>query len=584
MVRRQLISPAPVVGMGLLIVGLALAMGYAAAELPPAMGLALVLAPPLAWTLIRNARIGLYLATLGILTVPYWYTLGTQQLAVFRVLSVLSLTALLAAERTRLRLADGLLALLVAGMVLSWLLQDNQPGAGKILLNELLPLLFYVAMRSAGPEHSGLLMRTIAIGGALGALSVIYEWHVGHLIFQDPTDYSWNASDTTIFRPGGIFGSPPGASTVLAVTALCTLPLLRSSRGWSRWAWTACLSLSTLGVVVTFTRASLIGLAAGTLVYLWLSRSRLLNPVTVLGMCLATAVVAMLVLPRLSQSTGFQQSFVRSGNLAARESYWKLALPIVASSPTHLFFGLGAEAAEAARQNGLTPRVLASAPVLVQHGTHNQYVLTLLEQGLIGLLLLVGWLATVVGSGIRAARRSWSPDVSALTGAVVAVGVIMLANNALLHVPSFCVLACAAGLLVTLSSSSSREPGTPTAEQWGPFALAGIAPAHGGGLPIATVPALPEGHASTATLDDPTDDRSRQSAAAPSDAPVGQDREPTASGSGRGGQGAVRPAVAQGHRLRLVVGDVDGRRVELVLDACDLRAHLDAQGFQRRFG
>jgi hypothetical protein len=38
-----------------------------------------------------------------------------------------------------------------------------------------------------------------------------------------------------------------------------------------------------------------------------------------------------------------------------------------------------------------------------------------------------------------------------------------------------------------------------------------------------------------------------------------------------------RDAVAHRHRLDLVMGDVDGRGLELVLDARDLRAHLDAQ-------
>ena len=38
-----------------------------------------------------------------------------------------------------------------------------------------------------------------------------------------------------------------------------------------------------------------------------------------------------------------------------------------------------------------------------------------------------------------------------------------------------------------------------------------------------------------------------------------------------------RDAVAHRHRLDLVVGDVDGRRLQLVLDAGDLGAHLDAQ-------
>ncbi len=35
--------------------------------------------------------------------------------------------------------------------------------------------------------------------------------------------------------------------------------------------------------------------------------------------------------------------------------------------------------------------------------------------------------------------------------------------------------------------------------------------------------------------------------------------------------------IAEGHRLRLIVGDVDGRRAELVLQARDLRPHLHAQ-------
>jgi O-antigen ligase len=439
-------------------VGLAVAvlLAYMLAHAGPALVFGAVLALPAAWLVVAHPRSALYLGVAGILTIPYWYTVGVQQAAVFRLACLVVLVACAVARPRRLVLSDWLLLAIVAGTVVSWLVQDAQPGVGKILLNELLPVAFYIAARTVDPDHQLRVLAVVAIAGALGGLTVIYEWHVGHLIFQNPSDYSWNASDTTIFRAGGIFGSPPGASTVLAVTALCGVPLFRAAHRWRRLAWTLCIAVSVLASFVTFTRASLIGLALGLVVYLWLVRSRLLSPLLLLTLAIVTTFFVVFAIPKVSQSASFQQSFIRPGNLVVRTSYWQLALPIVGSSPSRVLFGLGAETAEVARLNGVVPGGLASAPVLILHGTHNQYVLVLLEQGAVGLTLLVAWLVAAIAHGARAARRTVSPTAAALTGAVVAIAAIMLANNALLHPPSFALLALAAGLLANHGVRAAR--------------------------------------------------------------------------------------------------------------------------------
>lgn len=434
---------------------IALINGYAIAQGKATIAIVFLALPLL--TLRRITRYdGLAVAVILTLAVPYWYTLGSPQVAVFRVAAVCALITALFARNVRLTLVDGAVVAIVLITVLSWLLQDDQPGVGKIVLNEMIPFALYVSARTLSAKHVGQIMTVIVIAGAVGAATVIYEFLAGHVLFVDPASYSWNSSSATIFRPGGFFGSPPGAATVLALAIMCGIPIGNLSGKWRILNRTA-LAMMIVACVLTFTRASLIGLGIGFLAYLWLMRSSLVTPTRLLVAVFALSIIVVVVLPRVENTRTFQQGIIRPGNLAVRESYWKLALPIITASPHNAISGIGAEQTLVPRYGGTMPSTLASSPVLIEHGTHNQYILTALEEGLVGLLALVVWIAATIRTGLRTVRREHDSLSAALVGATVTFAVTMLANNALLHPPSFAMIALVSGLIIARSTARSLK-------------------------------------------------------------------------------------------------------------------------------
>lgn len=457
---RRVFSPNRLLAM--LLAPLAVFLGYAVATGRVRYALVLLIASPASW-LVSRRRGGLLAGVALILVVPSWLAVGSAQLAVLRVAPLFAATALLTARDFRPNRIDAAVAILLLAAVGSVVIQ-GMPGTGKVLLNEMIALGFYVGARVVPAAAARKVMTAAHLAGALGALTVIYEWHAGHSIFVDANAYYWNATESTIFRPGGIFGSPPGAATVLAITALLGLPALRSAASARERGVLAVSSLVTvIACVLTLTRASLIGLAVGLAVYLWLSRSSLITPTRMVIGVLVASLVVVVGLP-LIQSTGtFQQAVARPGNLGTRESIWQLALPIVFDSPSHLAFGVGAENTVVPGQGGPASAALGSSPSLISEGTHNQYVLALLEQGLVGLGAVVLWLGAMILAGTRTALRvHGDPTVAALTATVVAMAIIFAANNALLHPPSFAVLALAGGLLagrIDAGNGDTAQPG-----------------------------------------------------------------------------------------------------------------------------
>jgi O-antigen ligase len=439
-------------GAAVLLGLIALIAGYAIAESKTTIAIAFVAVPLLILRRIKRYD-GLALAAILTLAVPSWYTFGSPQAAVFRIAAVSALATALFARKVCFTLADGAVVAIVVVTVLGWLLQDDQPGVGKLVLNEMLPLSFYVSARTLPVRQIGRIMTLVSIAGVLGAATVIYEFVAGQVLFHDHLSYVWNPTDTTIFRPGGIFGSPPTAAAVLAMAILCGIPVNRMlSRKW-RSMHRACLTVMIIACALTFTRTSLIGLGVGLLTYLLLMRSSLITPPRLLAAAATLFIGVVVVLPQIENTRTFQQGIVRPGNLAARENYWQLALPIITASTHNVIFGIGSERTLIPRTGGAVPSSLATAPALFEHSTQNQYVLTALENGLIGLLVLLAWIAVVIRTGLRTVREESDRLSAALVGAILVFVVVLLANDALLSQPGFAMAALVSGLIVARSTA-----------------------------------------------------------------------------------------------------------------------------------
>ncbi len=448
--QRQTLGSGLLIGCGVAL-SLALALVLVHFSALAVVGVALV--PPVVWLLSRSYG-GLVLGLLLVLTVPYWHTFGSAQFTTLRLASFAAATTLLVTRRVALHRIDLALLLFVLVLVAGWLLQYDQPHAGRVLSTELTPIGFYLGARALPKERVQLVFRVAIYAGTAGALTVIYEYLRHHAVFVSPVHYDWNAAATGqyIFRPGGVYGSPPGASTVMAFVILFGLAGLTVERGRTKVASAFCACVCAIALVLTFTRAGMIAAAVGVLVFLWLIRSPLLRPIRVAWAVMAMIALLVVLLPKLETTTTFQNGLLRGGTLATRESYWSIALPVAASSPHTLLFGIGTGALETPliASNALVHGDLAIAPQLFSNSLHSEYVTILVEQGLVGLAALILFFAVTGVAIAREARKARDPVRAALAASIVAFAIIMSVDTAFVNGPSFSMLMLASGLAANL--------------------------------------------------------------------------------------------------------------------------------------
>jgi O-antigen ligase len=417
--------------------------------------------------LLRRAENGLLAGTVLVLVVPSSVALGSPQAGVVRVAVLLSSAGFFVLavgsdfSTPRLAVPDLFVAGLVAAAWVSWAVRPHAPNAAQATLAAVLPAGFYLTGRWFGGIAWTRLATVILMAGTAGSLTVLYEFFIAHRpLFESQSSYFWNATGQAIFRPGGVFGSPPAAATTLAMTTLIGASLLPIVRGLARRGVWACLAVSLAALVVTFTRAGIIAVALGFVLYLVLLRPPGLDRLVFVGIVLLT-VVGLFVLPSVTRTSWYQKGVIRPGSLAVRQSYWSAAWPVIVNSPQHFVVGHGINSLyrdPTSPDRLLDPQSdISAVPTLSTLSPHSQYVRTLVEEGVVGLLLLVGWL---VGSAARAGRAAWgaaSTRRAALAACAAATTSFLIASYAgdtLRDTSSFALVALATGAAVTLARTS----------------------------------------------------------------------------------------------------------------------------------
>jgi O-antigen ligase len=427
---------------------IAVVLSYILVRRSTTAALGLLFLPLAGWLVTRSAG-GVALGIAMMLVLPSWLTLGSAQATVGRLAAVAAATTLILAGGFRPRLQDWALLLLVGIMILAYFIEYDFHSAGRVLTIELTPVGFYVGARAVPDRHLRRVMLTVLFVGTFGALTVLYEYAHGAAVFVPPTEYRWNSLSDALFRPGGIYGSPPSASTVLSFVVLFGVGCLHVVRGRiMRPLSIICLGICVLALVATFTRATLIATGVGVVVLLWLVGSRLLRPTRVVWFAAAVAVFVIVALPGLEKLSGFQQGVARPGTLNAREGYWGLAMPIATASPQNFLFGIGSGALEAPRLATSAPLSLnvAATPQVYLNSLHSQYMTTLVEQGVIGLAALVFFFLAALVPVARRARLRRDPFRAAIAASIVAVAIVMAVDTAFLDASSFAMIMFATGL------------------------------------------------------------------------------------------------------------------------------------------
>lgn len=423
--------------------------------------------------LVTNVRAAVATSVLLILVVPSTEFFVVTQLGVPRVALLLPAAALVIspAFRPRFALTDAV----VIGFAVFITVSSVFVGSTlQLLLLTLVPLAFYGVGRCIGgrPLVTAVLW-AITVGAVLGSLTVLYEYvYAHHALFTDATTYYWNAAESKIFRPGGVYTSPPGASLMLAMAAPAILALAMTTTGPQRRFVIGAFAIVVAGIAVTFTRGGYIALLAACVGFFLLAFSGSARR-RFIFVAVAAAVAIIVLIPTWSSTTWFQEGVARAGTFTARQSYWDLAFPVIGESMPSIIFGHGFNSLLLARPelggHAISGSVIAS-PVLIDRGPHNQYILTLLETGALGLLLFLAWLVVPLVRGIVQsikAQDEWTRAVSAgFAMAIVAFIAMCLVGDQLRYVPSVMFVALITGILQSLTQSTPRRSG-PVSERVG---------------------------------------------------------------------------------------------------------------------
>jgi len=430
-------------------------IGHGRATLPVAASVGIVVLVRLS----AEPRRGLLWGVLIVLLIPATTTVGGGKLSVIRVAALLVALAVAFDLRRpatvgRLSAVDWCVAGFCVVGIVGWLLEAQPPHGSAFAINYVLPLAFYVGARRFGADVDQVI-NVIFVGASLASLTVLYEALVVHRpLFADPTSYYWSATSAFIFRPGGVFGGPPQAASVLAMSTLCGLPLVYRAHGMKRIGLSACLIASFAALVLTFTRGPLLGFALGLVAF-----AVLLGPATWARFAYAGGTLgvfaAVALLPHIQTTAWFEKGVLRGGTLAARQVVWNQTRALITDSTSHELFGHGTNSVVIGTPwlPGDPPADIAQVPALTQAGAQDQYIRTLIEGGATGLLLLVGWILGAVANGVALSFRRARDrrTAAALTAACVAFAVTALVDDALRQSQTEVMLALVTGLLVSLS-------------------------------------------------------------------------------------------------------------------------------------
>lgn len=443
-----------------LAVMLALVLAYALVTRGAVLVLLALAAPCAALWVLRRPGNGYLAAVVVALVIPDWYA------HVWLVAPALVLLGSVAGvARTRPHLIDVVLLALLLVLLASWLFHRQLHVSTKVFVEGMLPLCFYLYSRLFITERLLPRLRWILLGaGAAGALTVLLEAAHGSVVFESPTQYEWTATATTIFRAGGIFGGSPAAATCLAMLLLASLALWRTRSRLARVA----LIVMVVAIVVTFDRAGLLALAAGVTLFAVLLPYRRWGRVLLVALILsipAYIATSSNTLGGLSASRLVREGVIRSTTITARFQLLTLATGALHESAPALLFGHGFDAMEG--PPGPVAASFAARPLLVQSGGANdQYLTSLLEEGMLGLALVVLWLGGSVILGARTARRlPKSSDrralVAGLTAAVFGLLVAMAGHDMLHNLTVTSVGALVTGILISVCLLSGTQ--SPTA-------------------------------------------------------------------------------------------------------------------------
>ncbi len=283
------------------------------------------------------------------------------------------------------------------------------------LITQAVVLIFtwLVAQNVAGkPERARAILRGVALSGAITAIYGIAQYFGWDPILPKAA-YHIGEGIWTIVRPPGTLGYASYFATWLLAVVFLSLAL----SGWEtsarvRGACYAASALAAVAIVLTGTRAAMLALAAGMVVWLFGRGFRIPRRALVVAAVLLAAAVVFYYSPPGWQLRSRSRWFAEDPWGGARVRLWQDSLSMGLRRP----LGCGPEVFTAAFPRFESPTLARAYPDFLHESPHNILLDALVSQGIPGLLILVGfcWI------GFTAAwRRKQLWLAAALAAAVV---------------------------------------------------------------------------------------------------------------------------------------------------------------------
>ncbi|MCL2332278.1 MAG: O-antigen ligase family protein [Actinomycetia bacterium] len=342
---------------------------------------------------------------------------------------------------------------IAAALFLAWGLISilvTRSGVGELLtwaryLSYFL-LIFAVGLIASSSKGRTIVLWALVIAGVGAALYGLYQL-LNPQIMSDMF-----AADAGIkVRIYSTFDNPNFFSEFLLLSICGSIALF--GRYWKK-STSACAViiaatlLQLLVLFLTYTRGSLLALAAGLVVGVLVFRPKLVAPLA------AIIVLAGLIPPVFAR---FKGALAVDGTTEFRLGLWRVATTAIREKPLS-GGGLG-------DFYQIYGSVVRRHPALYQgysqFGAHNSYLQLAAETGIIGGLLFLGAVGSLVWAGIRTARRIKSKRLAFQNAALLAgvVGFILnaLTSDSFQHPHAAVYFFILSGLLLGLESSDWRR-------------------------------------------------------------------------------------------------------------------------------
>jgi len=324
---------------------------------------------------------------------------------------------------------------------LAWAGSEWRRSGGLMQLGILASVFLASAMAARSVEDRLALLRGFCFAGVAAALYGIAQYF-GWDPWIDSAGYHFGEGQYQIVRPPGPMGHSNYLAAFLLWPVFCGVALSPSRLGR--------ISVLT-GVIAIFlcgSRGAFAGLAAGALLLLVLERPRLRILVT--GLAIAVIAAGAFYTSPYGERLRARVFWIGEDSAGgARLLLWRDSLQM---SAQHLWTGFGPDTFAAEFPKFQSAELSRAFPDFYHESPHNLFLDALVGQGILGVLLWIGWIVL----GVYAARRAMkgpnrnfaAPLLCGLLASIVAH------QFAVLVIPTAFALLLGIGLLVSLDETT----------------------------------------------------------------------------------------------------------------------------------